>query len=85
VNQWGGMTAEKLAVEATQNPNSTKVVLGKFNEGGISYTKVATNMDATYFELAASLFQEIKQGSPVGRAALQDKGVRTVFYQGPRI
>jgi RHS repeat-associated protein len=47
----GGMTAEKLAIEATHNGTSTTVVLGKFGEGGIYYSRVGEEMGATYLSL----------------------------------
>ncbi|MDT3701333.1 MAG: RHS repeat-associated core domain-containing protein, partial [Thermincola sp.] len=40
-----------LAKQATKNPKSTEVVLGKYNQGGVSYTKVAESRGATYFQL----------------------------------
>jgi len=40
-----------LASKATKNPNSSKVVLGKFLEDGKSYTKVGAHYGASYFKL----------------------------------
>lgn len=41
----------EYAKQATKNPSSDIVVLGKFNEGGVSYVKVAEKYNATYFQL----------------------------------
>lgn len=43
--------AAQYATTATKNADSTKVVLGRFSEGGISYVDVADDLDATYFQL----------------------------------
>lgn len=42
---------DDLAASAARNPNSDKVVLGKFLKDGKSYTKVSAHYDATYFKL----------------------------------
>lgn len=42
---------DELAVQATRNPDSSKVVLGKFLEDGKSYTKVGAHYEASYFKL----------------------------------
>lgn len=39
------------ANQATKNPYSKEVVLGKYNQGGVSYTRVAEQRGATYFQL----------------------------------
>lgn len=39
------------ARNATKNPSSSEVVLGKYNQDGISYVKVAEQRGATYFQL----------------------------------
>jgi len=44
-------TYSNYAKQATKNPNSMEVVLGKYNQGGVSYTKVAEQRGATYFQL----------------------------------
>ncbi len=41
----------KLAIDATKNANSNTVMLGKYNEKGISYVQEAINNKATYFQL----------------------------------
>ncbi len=46
----GRMVAD-LATMATKNPNARTIVLGKFNEGGVSYAQVARDLELTYFEL----------------------------------
>lgn len=40
-----------IAKKATKNPNSSEVVLGKFNQDNISYIEVAQKRNATYFQL----------------------------------
>ncbi len=42
---------DDLAASAARNPDSDKVVLGKFLEDGKSYTKVGAHYEATYFKL----------------------------------
>ncbi|MDZ4385586.1 MAG: pre-toxin TG domain-containing protein, partial [Moraxellaceae bacterium] len=42
---------DDLARQATRNPDSNKVVLGKFIEDGKSYTKVGAHYEASYFKL----------------------------------
>jgi len=42
---------QKYAIQATNNPNSSKIVLGKTNEGGVGYIQVAKDKNATYFNL----------------------------------
>lgn len=42
---------DDLAKKSTRNPDSDTMVLGKFNEGGKSYTKVAAHHKATYFKM----------------------------------
>ncbi len=42
---------DDLALQATKNPESNKVVLGKFLEDGKSYTKVGAHYEASYFKL----------------------------------
>ncbi|WP_052702762.1 RHS repeat-associated core domain-containing protein [Paenibacillus beijingensis] len=44
-------TYANLAKQATKNIKSSEVVLGKYNQGGVSYVKVAQERGATYFEL----------------------------------
>jgi hypothetical protein len=39
------------AMQATRNAGSSEVVLGKFNQGGVSYVQVAVDRGATYFQL----------------------------------
>jgi len=39
------------AKQATKNPNSMEVVLGKYNQGGVSYKKVAEKRGSTYFQI----------------------------------
>lgn len=51
VNRGTSSTVSNYAKQATKNPNSMDVVLGKFNQGGVSYTKVAEQRGATYFQL----------------------------------
>ena len=46
-----GNAYANFAKQATKNANSTEVVLGKFNQDGVSYVKVAQERGATYFEL----------------------------------
>ena len=46
-----GNIYENLAKLATKNANSTEVVLGKYNQDGVSYIKVGQRRGATYFEL----------------------------------
>jgi hypothetical protein len=50
INLTGNVYA-KYAKQATKNSNSIEVVLGKFNQDGVSYVKVAQERGATYFEL----------------------------------
>jgi Flp pilus assembly pilin Flp len=42
---------DDIAKSATRNPNSTKVVLGKFLEENRAYTKVAAHYGASYFKV----------------------------------
>lgn len=42
---------KNYAKRATKNPNSSEVVLGKFNQDNISYIEVAQKRNATYFQL----------------------------------
>lgn len=44
-------TIKSYAKRATKNPNSSEVVLGKFNQDNISYVEVARKRNATYFQL----------------------------------
>lgn len=46
-----GQKAIIVAKKATKNPNSSEVVLGKFNQDNISYIEVAQKRNATYFQL----------------------------------
>jgi len=46
-----GKTYANFAKQATKNANSTEVVLGKYIPGGASYTEVAKQRGATYFQL----------------------------------
>ena len=47
----GASFFDDLASQAARNPDSNKVVLGKFLEDGKSYTKVAAHYEATYLKL----------------------------------
>ncbi|SCC34190.1 RHS repeat-associated core domain-containing protein, partial [Gilliamella intestini] len=40
-----------FAIQATNNARSNKIMLGKYNENGISYVEEAINEKATYFQL----------------------------------
>lgn len=40
-----------MARSATRNPESDKLVLGHFSREGVSYQKVASHYDATYFKV----------------------------------
>ena len=40
------------AKKATHNPNSSEVVLGKYNSNGVSYVDVAKQRNATYFSMS---------------------------------
>lgn len=51
ITQGTSSTYSNYAKQATKNPNSMEVVLGKYNQGGVSYTKVAEQRGATYFQL----------------------------------
>jgi len=42
---------DDIALQATRNPNSGKLVLGKFGEGSKYYTKVAAHYEASYFKI----------------------------------
>ena len=42
---------ERYASQATKNPLSNEVVLGRYNLNGVSYINVAKNRGATYFQL----------------------------------
>ncbi|MFA7270915.1 MAG: LysM domain-containing protein [Sterolibacterium sp.] len=42
---------DELATRATRNPDSARVVLGRFDEGGKSYVDVAAHYEASYFKL----------------------------------
>ena len=42
---------DELAIQATRNPASNKVVLGKTLQGGVAYSKVAAHHKASYFKL----------------------------------
>jgi len=44
-------TYSNIAKHASKNADSTEVVLGKFNQGGVSYVDVAKERGATYFQL----------------------------------
>jgi hypothetical protein len=48
---YGEQYFKTLALQATRNPSSNVVVLGKTFEDGVSYTKVAAHYRATYFKL----------------------------------
>ncbi|QSX04823.1 RHS repeat protein [Sedimentibacter sp. zth1] len=50
-NAIGSGVYSDLAKQATNIPNSTEVVLGKYCQDGISYVKIARQRGATYFEL----------------------------------
>ncbi|UFH58041.1 hypothetical protein [Sulfurovum mangrovi] len=50
---------EKLANDATHNPDADTVVLGKYiPDSDQSYEKIADSMDATYFELPGSSWDD---------------------------
>ena len=61
---------EDIARQATRNPESTKLVLGKFLEGGKSYTKVAAHYKASYFKIEnlGAGYERV-----VSRGSLEDK------------
>lgn len=42
---------DAVALSATRNPDSSKLVLGHFAQDGTSYQKVAAHYDATYFKV----------------------------------
>ena len=42
---------DEIATQATRNAGSNKVVLGKFSEGGRSYTKVGAHYKASYLKI----------------------------------
>jgi RHS repeat-associated protein len=44
-------TYASLARAATINPTATEVILGKYNQGGVSYVKVAAERRATFFQI----------------------------------
>jgi hypothetical protein len=44
-------TYASLARAATNNANAAEVVLGKYNQGGVSYVAVATERRATFFQI----------------------------------
>lgn len=48
----GGKTYEEYAKEATKNSSYNTVVLGKYDEGGVSYVEVAKKYKVTYFQLS---------------------------------
>ena len=54
-------------IEATHNPKSSVVVLGKFDQDGVRYDDVARNNNATYFQLEPHRW---------------DEGVRTLGWEG---